>query len=356
MSFIHNFASDNHAGCHPNILEAIAQCNNGHVKAYGDDEYTQKAITLLQEIFETNGEIIFTYNGTASNVLSIALCCQSFEAVLCAETAHINTDECGALEKFVGCKIIPINTTDGKISIKDLEQFLFMKGNVHHNQPRVISISQPTELGTIYTVEEIKELTSWVHKHDMYIHIDGARIANATVSLATPISNFTTHIGVDVVTFGGSKNGMLFGEAIIILNRNLEGRIKYFQKQGMQLLSKMRYIGAQYIAYLQDDLWLKNANHANQMARLLEKNVYGIPHIDIAQKVQSNSVFARIPNTIVEPLQNFSYFYKWEEKHTHYNNDQLVRWMCSFNTQKEHVLDFTATIKKLIEQHEKENH
>lgn len=346
----HNFASDNWAGAHPAIVEAIAQCNDGHFPAYGDDVYTRQAIQLIREVFEhPEAEVIFTYNGTAANVLSIATCCKSYEAVICAETAHINTDECGALEKFAGSKIYTIQTKDGKITPQQLEPFIKLKGNVHHNQPRLISISQPTELGTVYSAEEIQELSQWAHQHDLFLHIDGARIANATVSLAISIANFTTHAGVDIVTFGGTKNGMLFGEAVIIINKSLLGKIKYLQKQGMQLLSKMRYIGAQYMAYLKDDLWLRNASHANQMARLLEKKLWEMPQVNIVQKVQANSVFARIPEKIVEPLQEYSYFYRWEEnRETPDERFPLVRWMCSFNTQKEDVIGFVDTLNKLL--------
>jgi threonine aldolase len=344
----HSFASDNWAGAHPRILEALSQCNEGHIAAYGEDRYTREAIKKIQEIFESDAEVIFTYNGTAANVLSLALCCQPYEAVICAETAHINNDECGALEKVVGCKIYSIPTLDGKLTPMQIEPFLEIKGNVHRNQPRVVSISQPTEYGTVYSVREIKKLAQWAHRHNLLLHIDGARIANAAVHLAESVAQFTTYAGADVVTFGGTKNGMLFGEAIVVLNHRLTGKIKYLQKQNMQLLSKMRFIGAQYIAYLNNFIWIANASHANMMARLLETEIKGTPQVNIIHKVQTNCIFARIPADIVAPLQAFSYFYRWEEGPARDNSMPMVRWMCSFNTQKEDVLAFADMIKKLI--------
>lgn len=354
MNHLHSFASDNWAGAHPAILGALNQCNEGHLPAYGDDVFTSRAKQLIQKLFEADeAEVIFTYNGTAANVLSVASCCKSYEAIICAETAHINTDECGAIEKFTGSKIYALSTPDGKITPVQIEPLLGLRGNVHHNQPRVISISQPTEMGTVYTTKEIEELALWAHQHGLLLHMDGARIANATVYLAEPIANFTTHAGVDIVTFGGTKNGMLFGDSIVVLNKSLSDPIKYLQKQGMQLLSKMRYIGAQYIAYLTDDLWLKNAYHANQMARLLEKSMLEIPQVNIVQKVQANSIFARLPEKIIAPLQAFSYFYRWEENESTNQKLPLVRLMCSFNTQKEDVLNFAGSLKKLLHDEEK---
>ncbi len=312
METLFDFASDNHVGAHPLILEAIINCNNGEVPSYGDDKYTQKAIKLIQEVFESNAGVFFTVNGTAANVLSLASCCNSYHAVLCSSSAHIHTDECGALERFVGCKILAIETEDGKLTPQHVETYLLRKGNVHHNQPIVISISQPTEWGTVYTAEEIKELCIYAHKNDMYLHVDGARIANATVSLALPISQIITNAGVDIISFGGTKNGMLFGEAVVVLNKKLLPSMPFIQKQSMQLISKMRYIGAQFIAYFTDDLWLKNAHHANQMTRLMEKLLLDLPQITIAQKVQVNSIFAFIPHTLFYPLQECAHFYQWE--------------------------------------------
>jgi threonine aldolase len=309
----YSFASDNSSGAHPEILKAIVSCNEGYFTSYGDDPYSQSAIKEFQHLFNSNVDVFFVINGTGANVISLSACCRSYESIICAESAHINTDECGAIENFIGCKILPLKAEDGKIFPSQIEPILSMRGNVHHNQPGVISITQPTELGTLYTTEEIKGLADFAHQHGLLLHIDGARIANATAALSIPIDAFTINAGVDIMTFGGTKNGMLFGEAILVFNKKLVSPLTFIRKQGMQLVSKMRYIGAQYLAYLHNDLWLQNATNANNMASYFESLINPIKQVEITQKVQSNSLFVKIPAKIFEPLLQFSNFYEWKE-------------------------------------------
>ncbi len=337
----HLFASDNNAGAHPDILNALINCNEGYFLSYGDDWYTYKAIELFQQIFESDVDVFFVANGTAANVLSVAACCRSYEAVICAQSSHLNTDECGAVENFVGCKLLTIEAPNGKLNPELIEPLLSTIGNVHHSQPRLISISQATELGTIYTPNEIKELANFAHSHNLYLHVDGARIANALATLDKPITELTTKAHIDILSFGGTKNGMLFGDAIIVFNKELAQRLPYIRKQGMQLVSKMRYIAAQFIAYLSNQLWLKNAAHANFYACLLKSNIEKFSDMKIIYPVQANSVFAKIPVSMINPLQEYSYFYIWDEK------ENMVRWMCNFNTTEEDVKQFVNEIAKL---------
>ena len=263
------FASDNNAGIHPVLLESMAAANSGHVVAYGDDEYTRRAEKAFRDHFGADAEVYFVLTGTGANVLSLASFTRSFNSVICAETAHIQVDECGAPEKFTQCKLLPVATPDGKLTVDGIKKYLHGFGFEHHAQPRVISISQPTEMGTVYTPAEIRSLADLAHQNNMILHMDGARLANAAVSLDLPFKAFTTDAGVDVLSFGGTKNGMLFGESVVFLKPGMSAEFKYLRKQGMQLASKMRYISAQFEAYLTKDIWRTNAMHANKMAQLL---------------------------------------------------------------------------------------
>jgi threonine aldolase len=320
------FASDNNAGIHPVLLESIAAANSGHVIAYGDDEYTLRAESAFRDHFGSAAEVFFVLTGTGANVLSLASFTRSFNSVICAETAHIQVDECGAPEKFTQCKMLPVVTPDGKLTAEGIRKHLHGFGFEHHAQPRVISISQPTEMGTVYTPSEIRSLADLAHKNNMVLHMDGARLANAAVSLDLPFKAFTTDAGVDVLSFGGTKNGMLFGESVVFLKPGMSAEFKYFRKQGMQLASKMRYISAQFEAYLTRDVWRTNAMHANKMAQLLYEKTSSIPGIKITQKVQANAVFAIIPANLVAALQEKYFFYVWDEVTSE------VRWMTSFDT------------------------
>lgn len=335
------FASDNNAGVHPEILQAINEVNYGHVVGYGDDETTAKAIALFKQIFGCNCDVFFVFNGTGANIISLQSATHSFHSVLCAQTAHINVDECGAPEKFTGCKIIAIDTPNGKLTPELIEPHLHGFGFEHHSQAHVISITQSTEMGTVYSPNEIKAITHLAHKYGMIVHMDGARIANAAASLNLSFKEFTVDCGIDILSFGGTKNGMMIGEAIVIFNTNLAINTKYYRKQGAQLFSKMRYVSAQFLAYFNNNLWLKSASHANNMAQLLFKKVKDIPGVKITQNVESNGVFAIIPKSVIAPLQRAYFFYPWNE------NTNEVRWMTSFDTSEEDIVGFVSTLNEL---------
>jgi len=336
------FASDNNAGVHPSILAALPKVNDGHVVAYGDDPYTEKASAQLREIFGQETEVFFVFIGTAANVLGLSTMTQSYHAVICPETAHINVDECGAPEKFSGCKLLTCNTPDGKLTVDMIASHMHGIGFEHHVQPRVVSITQVTELGTVYTLDEIREIARYTHEHGMLLHMDGARISNAAVSLDCGFYEMTGGAGVDVLSFGGTKNGMMYGEAIIFFNPTLCDDFKYRRKQGMQLASKMRYIAAQFSAFLENDLWKKNASHANRMAWKLYDAVKDISGVEVTRQVESNAVFAKIPSHIVPALQDEFFFYVWDEEVSE------VRWMCSFDTTEADIEAFISLLRSML--------
>ena len=337
-----SFASDNNAGVHPEILEAIARANEGHVVAYGDDPYTRSAIKKFEEHFGQDIAVFFTFNGTGANVLSLQSLTRPFHSVLCSAYAHIYTDECGAPEKHTGCKLIPLPHLDGKITVEAIRNEYHGIGDQHHSQPRVISITQSTEMGTVYKPEEIRELAEFAHQHDMFLHIDGARIANAAASLGQTLRQATRDLGVDVLSFGGTKNGILGGEAVVFFKPELSRDFLYLRKQSMQLASKMRFIAAQLEALLTDDLWRRSADHANRMARLLEKEVSRIPQVKVVWKVEANGVFAQIPRHAIEKIKQQYFFYTWMEE------EGIVRWMCSFDTTEEDVRMFAEVVAEAV--------
>lgn len=336
------FASDNNAGVHPEILSALTEVNEGHVVAYGDDPHTEKALAEIKKIFGPDVEVFFVFIGTAANVLGLSSIAQSYHAVICPVTAHINVDECGAPEKFSGCKLLNCNTSDGKLSVDMIASHMHGIGFEHHVQPRVVSITQASELGTVYSIDEIREIAAYTHGQGMLLHMDGARISNAAVSLESGLYEMTGGAGVDVLSFGGTKNGMMYGEAIIFFNRELCKDFKYRRKQGMQLASKMRYIAAQFSAFLENDLWKVNARHANLMAQKLYAAVKDIPGVQITQPVESNAVFAKIPYRIIPALQEEFFFYVWDEDLSE------VRWMCSFDTTEEDIESFSSLLRSML--------
>lgn len=342
MNVRKGFASDNNSGIHPMLLQAITNANSGHVVAYGDDEYTADAIQSIKQHFGNHALPFLVLTGTGANVLSISAITRPYNAVICADTAHIQTDECGAPEKFTGCKLIDIPTTDGKLTPGAIRKFLHGFGFEHHVQAKVISISQPTEMGTVYSQQEVKELSKLAKEFDLYLHMDGARLANAVVSLGCNFKDITSDAGVDVLSFGGTKNGMLFGESVIFFNDVLAENFKYLRKQSMQLVSKMRYIAVQFRHYLDNNIWYENAKHANTMAQLLKEQVQAIPQIQITQKVEANAVFAVVPKRIINPLMEKYFFYVWDEDRNE------VRWMTSFDTTLEDILGFVAQLKALV--------
>jgi len=334
------FASDNNAGIHPDILKEIITSNAGHVTGYGSDVYTEQASKIFKEHLGSSAECYFVFTGTAANVLGLSEITRSWNSVITASTAHLEGDECGAPEKFIGCKILVVDTPDGKINPVLIEKHMHGIDFEHHSQPKVISITQSTEMGTVYSVEEITSLAQYAHARGMLLHMDGARIANAAVSLNLSFKAFTTDAGVDVLSFGGTKNGMMYGESICFLKPGLSSDFKYIRKQGMQLASKMRFISAQYIGYFRNDLWKTCAAHANAMAGLLADSLEKIPQVKITQKVQSNGVFVIMPDDIAEKINNHYFFYPWDEKRSEY------RLMTSWDTQKEDIEDFVRILKK----------
>ena len=336
------FASDNNAGVHPAILKAMASVNQGHVVAYGDDPCTLSTVSRMKNLFGGNCEVFFVFIGTAANVLGLSAATASHNAVICPDTAHIHVDECGAPEKFTGCKLLTHPTTDGKLRVDMVKKHMHGIGFEHHVQPRVISITQATELGTVYSLEEIREITAFAHENEMLVHMDGARISNAAVALDMDFYDMSGGAGVDILSFGGTKNGMMYGEAVVFFNRELAKNFKYRRKQGMQLASKMRYIAAQFDAFLEGELWRSNAMHANAMARKLHDAVKSIPGVGVTQKVESNAVFAKIPAEIIPRLQEEYFFYVWDEERSE------VRWMCSFDTTEEDIDGFAALLRSLM--------
>lgn len=335
------FGSDNHSGVSPEVLKAIADANVEHALAYGDDEYCERVVKLFKATFGEQASVYFVFNGTGANVLNIDAMCRSHHAVVCAETAHINVDECGAPQRIVGCRLLTVPTPDGKLTPELVKTQLHGFGFEHHSQPRAISISQPTELGTLYTVEEIKALADLAHSYGMYLHVDGARLANAAVALGCSFKEMTTDCGVDCLSFGGTKNGLLMGESSVILNPELDVDLKYRRKQMSQLCSKMRFMAVQFEAYLTTGLWRRNAEHSNQMAQLLYAELQSVPQVKVMYPVQVNSVFAQLPRDVWTALQQDYFFYDWDEA------ENVVRWMCSFDTTEEDIKNFVAALRNI---------
>ena len=366
------FGSDNHSGASPEAIEALVRANSEHALAYGDDEVTARLEQLIQTTFGPQAKIYLVFNGTGANVLSIDAMCRSHEAVVCAETAHINVDECGAPQRVVGCRLLTVDTPDGKLTPDLVRTRLHGFGFEHHSQPKAISISQPTELGTLYTLDEIRALAEQAHSHGMYLHVDGARLANAAVALGCSFKEMTTDCGVDALSFGGTKNGLLMGESCVLLNPALDVEMKYRRKQMTQLGSKMRFMAAQMECYLesgelrvesgewrvgsgewrvesgerragsgeQAPLWKRNAEHSNRMAQLLRAEVEKVEGVKIMYPVQVNSVFAQLPTDVWHRLQQRYFFYDWDEA------ADVVRWMCSFDTTEDDIHGFINALKE----------
>ncbi len=337
-----SFASDNNSGVHTEILKAIESINQGHLLAYGDDPVTFHAIEKFKEHLGSDIEVFFVFNGTAANVLGLKALTQPYHGIVCAEYAHINHDECGAPERFTGCKLLSIPTEDGKIYPKEIQKRIATLTTQHQVQPKVISITQSTEMGTVYSVEEIRALADFAHSHKMYLHMDGARICNAAAGLGVPLKAITADAGVDVLSFGGTKNGLMFGEAVIFFKKELAEGFKFTRKQSMQLASKQRFIAVQFLTLLSNDLWLQSASHANQMARLLAQELEKNPFLRITQKVQANGVFATIPAQYVKQLQEEFAFYIWDEKISE------ARLMASFDTQEQDIRNFVTLINSVV--------
>lgn len=336
------FASDNNSGVHPAMMKAIMDANQGHTIAYGDDPYTEQAISKFREHFGNDIDVFFVFIGSAANVLGLKAITETYNAVICTDTAHIHVDECGAPERFTGCKLLTVSTPDGKLTVDLVKKHMHGFGFQHHAQPKVISISQTTELGTVYKPNEIKVLANYAHQNGMLLHMDGARLANAAASLNLGFKEFTKDAGVDILSFGGTKNGMMYGEAIVFFDKKYSENFMYTRKQGLQLASKMRYISAQFDAYLSDKQWLGTAKHSNRMAQILAEKVKTIPNVRLTQNVEANGVFAIIPKEVIPALQNEYFFYVWDE------DKSEVRWMTSWDTTEDDIINFTARLKELI--------
>lgn len=334
-----SFASDNNAGVHPAVLDAIVSANRGHVVGYGDDFYTESAIASFRQHFGNDIEVFFVFNGTAANVLGLKALTQSYHAVICTEPAHIYTDECGAPERFTGCKLIPLSAPQGKLTVEAVRAAYHGIGDQHHVQSRVIAITQSTEMGTTYKPAEIRALSDFAHANEMFVHMDGARIANAAAALGQSLRQATRDLGVDVLSFGGTKNGLMGGEAVVFFDKKLAENFLYVRKQGMQLASKMRFIAVQFEALLKDDLWVESARHANRMASFLEEEVRKIPQLKVVYPVEANGVFVKLPHEAIAKIQNRYFFYVWNEEQS------VVRWMCSFDTTEDDIREFIKFVR-----------
>lgn len=332
------FASDNNAGIHPDILQEISLVNEGHTIGYGNDKYTMFARELFRQQLGQDTETFFVFTGTAANVLGLSSITRSWNSVITADTAHLEQDECGAPEKFTGCKVLTVDTSDGKLSVDMIKKHMHGFDFEHHAQPAVISVSQSTEMGTVYTVPELRAITDYAHSMGLMVHMDGARLANAAVYLKLPFRAFTTDAGIDVLSFGGTKNGMMTGEAVCFLRPGLSENFKYIRKQSMQLASKMRFISAQFIAYFRDDLWKRLAGHSNEMAMVLAGKIKDLRNIRITQQVQSNGIFVIIPHDVAEEVRQKYFFYPWNEEISEY------RLMTSWDTTEQDINEFVSLL------------
>ncbi len=338
------FASDNASGVHPLVMEALARANTGHAMAYGADDWTERATARFRDLLG-DVQVAFTWGGTGANVVGLQCLLQPWGAVICTDSAHIATDECGAPERFTGCKLLAVPTPDGKLRPADIEPHLHLLGDEHHVQPGVVSITQSTELGTLYRLEELAEIADTTHRAGLLLHLDGARIANAAAALDVDLRTMVVDAGVDVLTFGGTKNGMMYGEAVVFLRPELGRHVKFVRKQAGQLPSKMRFVAAQFEALLADDLWLHNARHANEMAALLADRMADVPGVTLDRRPEVNAVFARLPAAAIRPLQDWSFFWEWDP------DAALVRWMCSFDTTVEDIDRFVAGVAEVVAAH-----
>src|ERR1044072_6572992 len=339
-----SFASDNNAGVHSEVIEAVKAANDGHVVAYGDDPFSANATKLFRENFGRDVAVYFVFCGTGANVLGLKSITESYQAIICAETAHVNVDECGAPEKFTGCKLLTVATPDGKLRVEQIKPLMHGIGVEHRVQPGVITISQATEMGTVYTKDELKTLADFAHDRGILLHVDGARLSNAAVSLDASLKEITADVGVDVLSFGGTKNGMMYGEAVVFFDKKRASDFKYIRKQGMHLPSKMRFISAQFEALLSGDVWRRGAAHANRMAQLLGSELAEVPPIQLTQPVESNGVFATIPQEYIPALQEKFFFYVWDDAISE------VRLMASFDTSEDDIHDFIDFVNQIVQE------
>ncbi len=337
-----SFASDNNSGVHPQIMQALIDVNNDHALAYGDDRWTERATNIISNLTGvSHATTHFVFNGTGANVIALQALTQSFNSIICASTAHIAIDECGAPTKITGCSLKEIDTLDGKLTPELVKPHLQGFGFEHHSQPKVIAISQTTEMGTAYTPDEVRALADLAHAHNMYLFVDGTRLANACSYLNVSLKEIMTDCGVDIFTLGGTKNGLMIGEAVVSLREELSINMKYIRKQTTQLFSKMRFISAQFIAYIEQDIWLDNARWSNQSAQLLASEMTKLG-VTLTQKVQSNAVFFELSDNLTELLRQQYYFYDWDA------SKQERRLVCSWDTTEEDIKSFIDHLSLLI--------
>ncbi|OBF39632.1 threonine aldolase [Mycobacterium sp. ACS1612] len=336
---VRSFASDNYAGVHPEIMAALTLANGGHQVAYGDDAYTENLQDIIRGHFGQDAAAFPVFNGTGANVLALQAVTDRWGAVVCADTAHINCDEGGAPERMGGLKLLTVPTLDGKLTPELIDRQAWGWADEHRAMPQVVSITQSTELGTLYTPEEIRVICAHAHARNMRVHVDGSRIANAAASLDLPMRAFTSDVGVDILSLGGTKNGALLGEAVVVINHDSVSHMKHLRKLSMQLHSKMRFVSVQLEALLAKDLWLRNARHANEMAQRLAEGARNVDGVRVLYPVQANAVFARLPHDVSERLQKRFRFYFWDE------TAGDVRWMCSFDTTEADVDAFVTALK-----------
>ena len=338
-----SFGSDNNSGVHPRIMDAIVKANSDHAIGYGDDDWTRNAEAAMQTLLETDSvKPYFVFNGTGANVIALQACLSSFHSIICASTAHIAVDECGAPTKLTGCAIKEIETKDGKLTPELVTPYLHGFGIDHHSQPKVIAISQTTELGTAYTPQEVRDLAELAHQHNMYLFVDGTRLSNACDTLQVSLKELTIDCGVDIFTMGGTKNGLMMGEVIIALQPELEQTLMYYRKQTCQLYSKMRYLSSQFIPSLSENIWLDNARKSNAAAQQLANAMRKMKDVEITQKVESNAIFFIIPKNISDELRKNYFFYDWDESRNE------MRLVCSWDTTQNDINDFINNLQKLI--------
>ena len=344
------FGSDNHAGAHPEMIAAIGEANSGHAASYGEDRWTASLGEIFRGHFGPDAEAFLVFNGSGANVACLGAVCEPHEAAICADVAHMNTDECGAPERLAGVKLLSIPTEHGKLTPEDVSRWEHSRGDEHQVQPRVVSITQATELGTVYTRDEVDAIASAAHDLEMLVHVDGARLANAAASLGTSLAEITADAGVDLLSFGGTKNGLLFGDAVVFLRPGLSEGFEFVRKQLGQLASKMRFVAAQFEALLGGDLWLENARHANAMARRLADAVDEIDAVEITHPVEANAVFARLPREAIDRLlaewPTERPFYVWDRAGC--GSADEARWMCAWDTTEEDVDSFASAIAAAV--------
>jgi len=337
-----HFASDNNAPAHPAVMNAIVSANKGHTLAYGADYYTERAVEKFRQVFGENCEPFFLFTGTGANVLSVAALTEPYNAVICARSAHLNEAECGGPEKYAGVKLFTVPSETGKITVSDIEMFLNHQGDQHHAQPKVVSLTQATDFGIHYTAGEVAEICDFAHSRNMYVHMDGARIYNACSALGVSLKEMTTDTGIDALSLGGTKNGLLSAEAVLFFKPELSDGFKYIRKQGMQLASKMRFLAVQMEALLIDDLWLRNAQKANQMAEILAEGLRRIPDIILSREVQTNMVFCILPPQCISVIREKYLFYVFDEITSE------VRLVTNYDTSENDVRGFLEVTKKAL--------